>query len=314
MPGKAAAPWRRRAPLGPVVALAAYLVLFPAIFVLGPLAGLLLVSGPVTLRERWWVAAALIWMVVAFLHPGGIATQVVLAWGVLVTGAFLGLAIWRPRPWVTVALQASTVAWLALTVIAWGLGLRWSEVRLAVAHDGWEMCRQLFGDTGLPSMVSPQRAASIAGYRDALSEGVAVVAGLYPALLVLTGLLGLGLAWNWYHRISSKPIGPTPAGFAAFRFNDQLIWGVVAALGLMILPVPDPGTSVGANLALVLGGLYAARGAAVVWTSMAAVPGAFLLALGLGMMVLLPIALGGLVSLGLADTWLDFRRRFAPSH
>jgi hypothetical protein len=33
---------------------------------------------------------------------------------------------------------------------------------------------------------------------------------------------------------------------------------------------------------------------------------------GVIVIFLLPVALGVLISLGLADTWLDFRRRFAP--
>ena len=312
MSDEGATPARRRA-LGPVAALVAYLLLCPAIFVLGPLAGLLLISGPGTLREWWWLAAALAWMAATLAQPGGISVQILLAWGVFLTGAFLALVVWRPRPWFTVALQATVVAWVSLSLVAWGLGLRWSEIELAVAHDGWEACRRLLGEGGLSSLMSPQRAAGLATYVDAMANSVRLWANVYPALLVLAGLPGLGLAWHWYHRISSRPIGPAPSRFAAFRFNDHLVWGVVTAVGLIVLPIPEPGPSLGLNLALVLGGLYAARGAAVTWTSVSAIPGGGVLAVGLGMM-LLPVALGGLVSLGLADTWVDFRRRLAPSH
>ena len=71
------------------------------------------------------------------------------------------------------------------------------------------------------------------------------------------------------------------------------------------------------NVALVTAGLYAARGAAVGWSSAQFLPFPMLLALVLGLLfislVLLPVVVGGLFALGLADTWLDFRRRYAAS-
>jgi hypothetical protein len=41
------------------------------------------------------------------------------------------------------------------------------------------------------------------------------------------------------------------------------------------------------------------------------VPGAVLAALAVVTIFLLPFVMGGLTLLGLADTWLDFRRRIA---
>ena len=39
-------------------------------------------------------------------------------------------------------------------------------------------------------------------------------------------------------------------------------------------------------------------------------PLALLAILFLGVLIILPVALGGFFALGLADTWVDFRRRF----
>ncbi|MGH7525324.1 MAG: hypothetical protein ACREMX_01315, partial [Gemmatimonadales bacterium] len=57
--------------------------------------------------------------------------------------------------------------------------------------------------------------------------------------------------------------------------------------------------------------LYATRGLAVFSAGSARVPGAMIAVLTLVAMLLLPFVLGGLTLLGLADTWLDFRRRLA---
>jgi hypothetical protein len=70
---------------------------------------------------------------------------------------------------------------------------------------------------------------------------------------------------------------------------------------------------VGSNLLLVWSVLYAVRGLAVFSAGSRRVPGPVLATLSLVAMFLLPFVLGGLTLLGLADTWLDFRRRLAAS-
>ena len=67
----------------------------------------------------------------------------------------------------------------------------------------------------------------------------------------------------------------------------------------------------GANLLLVWGGLYAARGLAVFSAGSARVPTPVVATLAFISLFLLPFVVGGLLLLGLADTWLDFRRRLA---
>jgi hypothetical protein len=70
---------------------------------------------------------------------------------------------------------------------------------------------------------------------------------------------------------------------------------------------------VGANLLLVWAVLYAVRGLAVFAAGTRRVPTVVIATLSLIAMLLLPFVVGGLTLLGLADTWLDFRRRLAAS-
>jgi uncharacterized protein YybS (DUF2232 family) len=136
---------------------------------------------------------------------------------------------------------------------------------------------------------------------------------LYPGLLALAAIAGLRLAWAWYHRIADRPVGAPPVPFPGFGFNDQLIWGWVLGLALALLSEPSWAPVAGANVLLVWGALYATRGLAVVTFFGRRTPPVVLVALGLITVVMLPFVLGGLTIVGLADTWLDFRRRLTPA-
>jgi hypothetical protein len=56
-----------------------------------------------------------------------------------------------------------------------------------------------------------------------------------------------------------------------------------------------------------------ARGAAVVWSGMQRLPVQLQVILAMGAVVLLPVSLGATFALGVADTWVDIRRRAAPT-
>jgi hypothetical protein len=87
----------------------------------------------------------------------------------------------------------------------------------------------------------------------------------------------------------------------------------VVGLALMLLPEPEWARAAGANVLLVWVALYATRGLAVVVTVAARTPGTVLVVIALVTVILMPFVLGGLTIVGLADTWLDFRRRVTPA-
>jgi hypothetical protein len=80
-----------------------------------------------------------------------------------------------------------------------------------------------------------------------------------------------------------------------------------------VLPLSPGWRALGGNLLLVWSALYAARGLAVFSAGSQRVPRTVIATLSVVAMFLLPFVLGGLTLLGLADTWLDFRRRLATS-
>jgi len=288
------------------MSLLAFLFLAPPIFLLGPLAGLIAVSRPRTLREWWWLAAAALWIGATVPRSGGIAEQAVLALGVFITGTFVGVALRDRRPFFSMALLALFLAMPILVLWAWHLGIGWDELRLAVIRDGHQL------QDALSSLPSAGDGGATAQYVDALSAGIESAAALFPGLLALTALLGMYLAWHWYHRIAAHPLGAPAGPFQGFRFSDHLVWGAITGLALTILPLPAPAGAVGANILVLFGGLYVLRGAAVLRAAAGETSVFGWLIVGVIVIFLLPIALGVLISLGLADTWLDFRRRFAP--
>jgi hypothetical protein len=286
-----------------VLLFAGYLLVAPPMFVFGPLAGLLLLSRPATLREWVWAAAAASWSLLWLSEGSGLSGQFVRAAAVLVSGSYLALTLWRPSNQLSRCLAATAGAGIALGGWMVGLGVHWTELRQSIQLDLGEIDRlaraQWSGMSG-----ATEALADLAGMADTLST-------LYPGLLALAAIAGLRLAWSWYHRIAERPIGPAPAPFAAFSFNDQMVWGLVIGVALLLLPLPGARV-VGDNVVLVWGALYTVRGMAVFAAVAGRVPVPVLAAIAAVTLLLLPFVLGGLTLLGLADTWLDFRRRLTP--
>ena len=293
---------------GATFLLVAYLLLAPPVLFFGPLAGLLLLSRPRTLREWLWLLGTGIWTAIWLNQAGGLAAQFARAAAVLLTGTFLALTVWRPSDRFSRALAATALAGVALTVWMAHLGIDWSEIRHAVEHDLWTYNRELMRRLG--------EAAPASGAQDLLDEmsaTVRTIGALYPALLTIASVAGLRLAWSWHHRIARRPLGAPPPAFSAFAFSDQLVWGWVVGLLLCVLPLPDVWRAIGINLLMACAILYAVRGLAVFSAGSKRVPGAVIATLSVIAMFLFPFVVGGLTLLGLADTWLDFRRRLTAS-
>jgi hypothetical protein len=144
-----------------------------------------------------------------------------------------------------------------------------------------------------------------------------------PAFLALESLLALALGWAAYHRLSRVRIGPPLGALRDVRFNDQLVWGLVVGVTVILLPTLAEWRTVGANLFCFFGSLYAFRGAGVLtWW----IPDRLAVPALVALVVLVPILgsvwvvlamLAVTFSLGLGDTWRDFRagaqsRRSSP--
>lgn len=192
------------------------------------------------------------------------------------------------------------------------------ERRAGHSLDGW---RQARGDAPwLPDgLLGGGAGAELAARATATADVVAALprhaARLAPALVGLESLAALALAWGLYHRLSRTRIGPPLGALRAFRFNDQLIWGLVVGGVMVLVPSLAALDTVGTNLLVFFGALYAMRGVGVFWW-WAADKGVALVALG-GVLLLAVLGLPAVAAtltaaallVGLGDTWQDWRRR-----
>jgi hypothetical protein len=142
---------------------------------------------------------------------------------------------------------------------------------------------------------------------------------VFPALLSLQSLAALALAWATYHRLGRARLGAPLRPLREFRFNDQLVWGLIVGLTIMLLPTLAPARDAGKNLLVFFGALYAMRGLGVLTWFMA--PGSLGVALAIAFVLLwapvlnafaalafMTLAVAAL-ALGLGDTWADWRSR-----
>ena len=142
---------------------------------------------------------------------------------------------------------------------------------------------------------------------------------LYPSLLALESLVALALAWSVYHRLSRARLGPPLGLLKDFRFNDQLVWGLIVGLTIVFLPTLASVRLLGRNLLVFFGALYAVRGLGVLSWFMA--PGALAISATVGFFMLFWPVLNAIAALGfmfvgiaafglgLGDTWADWRNR-----
>jgi hypothetical protein len=281
-----------------------------------PCAALLLLApgGSPTDRPGWSqpLAGLIGAMSVALLVlTGGISSRIAAVTStyiVLVTAAFVAFVLLRPAPILRQALRSLVAGGLATAVLiqaVWG-----SDAWGALA---WEATR----DAGL----TMRSLVEIAPDAFAIYEPmVRFVSLTWPGMLALQTLAGLALAWQLHLRLAPAALGaPAPRPrFKDFRMGDGWVWGIVAWLGVLILPVSNAWHVAGTNVGLVASALYVLRGAAIVVTFAEAFGVsvvALVIAAGAAAALAVPLlfVLPGLCTLGITDTWYQYRRRLAAA-
>ncbi len=146
---------------------------------------------------------------------------------------------------------------------------------------------------------------------------------VFPSLLALQSLAALALAWATYHRLARTRLGAPLRPLREFRFNDQLVWGLIVGLTIILVPTLTALRGGGWNLLVFFGALYAVRGFGVLTWFMA--PGKLGITLAVGFLMLWAPVLNavaalafmmlgvGSLALGLGDTWADWRSRARPT-
>jgi hypothetical protein len=272
---------------------------------------MLIVAPAPAERSRWGVPLAAIVGAVSlallFISDGsGRLAAVTSAYIVVTTAAFVAMLLVSPGPILRQAVRATTSG---LIVTALMIEVLWrSEAWSSLA---WEATRQ----ASLMMRVVVEQVPD--AFR--LYEPVVRFASVtWPGMLILQTLAGLTLAWHLHRRITRFEFGAALGRFRDFCIGDAWVWGIVAWLGVLIVPVSSVLHVAGTNLGLIAGVLYVLRGAAIV-LSFADAVGISVTALVIAAVTAAALAvpllfvLPGLCTLGITDTWYHYRRRLAAA-
>jgi hypothetical protein len=263
-------------------------------------------------RSSRWVGIGIVLWVLALLVAAGPLAGLSRGWALIVGSIFFATSVARPS-W--------DVTSRALVAVAGGLvggmiGL------LATEQAGTldQLIRTHFATISSMTIGDLQErmpdSAWIAELNAATEQISTLQADLFPALLALQTMAALALACWWVARLG-RSSSPTFAvhRLRDFRFQDQLIWLLIAALLLYLLPIPEVGDRIAMNLILFMVGLYALRGLAIFVFLAGGTRSIATLVLGaVALVFLYPIAFTAALVLGVGDTWLDVRGRIAKAN
>jgi len=275
---------------------------------------------------RLWLA--IIWTglalwIVSLARPGALPFDALArGWGTILAASFGVVSAVAPRrPFLTRALSATAMAMAVGLVVIVALRIPPASVS---RHIGDELSRRLESaeaEWGTRSTSPewkeltqryPAASAMVEQGQAQLRQIPPLTSQFFPALLAMESLAMLGLAWSLYHRASRTRIGAPLRARSEFRFNDQLVWGFVLGVTVLVVPTLQDVRGVGLNLLLFFGVLYALRGMGVLDWFLAprgVVRLLFFIAIFLAWPVVSVFSLG----LGLGDTWIDWRGRARPA-
>ena len=267
-----------------------------------PLAVLLIATGPRHLRAGVLVAVI---VASAFLGERSGLWWFERGWPLMLAGVFVWVETWR-REWgfstqALAALGLAVVAAAAIFAVSSGAWLDINSLMAARANAAAQMARALVADR-------PDVAVETA-----IQKVVGLQVTLFPALLAISSMAALGVAVTARDWLAGE-WKPGTGRLRSFRFNDHLVWVWLLGLGLLVAPVGQIADRIGGNAMFFMGALYVLRGVAVLLSIVGAIPLSAAILGGLLAVLLYPalaLILAVALIVGLGDTWLNLRGRFA---
>ena len=260
-----------------------------------------------------WVAAA-VWLLTRPLPGSEAFASLARGWGVLLAAVFGALCVLRPRrgvldqALVAVALTF-VVALVVLLTLPGAIGAdlgRLLQAEYASRVGEWRTWITTLD--AQPAWMARFREPVLVEYARLPDRSVAVL----PAALALQSLGVLAVAWALYQRLGRVRIGPPMGRLRDFRFSDQLVWGLIVGITLVLVEAFGELRGAGINLLVFFGALYVVRGAGVLAWLLGPKRWARVLLVTVGVIAWQLLAPFALV-LGVGDTWLDWRGRTRPT-
>ena len=261
----------------------------------------LLLVGTNTLRGYAILGASLIAIIIVMVGPYDGMWYLERGWALLLGGCFVGLSIARPK--MKISDRALEAVFGALVLAA---------ILMTLMSGAWNIVDWVISDRVRATVAQVIALGGSEGLAPALITALYQTADaqilIFPALTALASMSALLLSW-WLFIFFSGRSEEALGSVKNFRFNDHLIWMLVVGLFLLFTRWSEPLQRLGSNAVVFIGALCAVRGAAVI----VFITGGFSV-LGyamtlLGLVIVTPIVLGGAVLIGIADIYLDFRKR-----
>jgi len=227
-------------------------------------------------------------------------------WAIVLGGLFTAFTLVRPKWRLTSRALAATAA--TAVFVAGVLAIRgeaWTRLDAAVGR-----LVQSELDVTVQMLTALRGSGAVTQETLAIMQDLASVrVAVFPALLALESIAALGVAW-WAR---ARLLGDRDRGLSPlrdFRFNDHLVW--VLVLGLLLLVLQSGAAArLGSNALVLMGALYALRGAAVFLFVSGGMSLMGYVAFALLLVLVPPVTLGTAALIGIGDTWLDLRSRTA---
>ena len=261
----------------------------------------LLLVGTNALRGYAILGATLIAIIIVMVGPYDGMWYLERGWALLLGGCFVGLSIVRPK--MKISDRALEAVFGALVLAA---------ILMTLMSGAWNIVDWVISDRVRATVAQVIALGGSEGLAPALITALYQTADaqilIFPALTALASMSALLLSW-WLFIFFSGRSEEALGSVKNFRFNDHLIWMLVVGLFLLFTRWSEPLQRLGSNAVVFIGALCAVRGAAVI----VFITGGFSV-LGyamtlLGLVIVPPIVLGGAVLIGIADIYLDFRKR-----
>ena len=261
----------------------------------------LLLVGTNALRGYAILGATLIAIIIVMVGPYDGMWYLERGWALLLGGCFVGLSIVRPK--MKISDRALEAVFGALVLAA---------ILMTLMSGAWNIVDWVISDRVRATVAQVIALGGSEGLAPALITALYQTADaqilIFPALTALASMSALLLSW-WLFIFFSGRSEEALGSVKNFRFNDHLIWMLVVGLFLLFTRWSEPLQRLGSNAVVFIGALCAVRGAAVI----VFITGGFSV-LGyamtlLGLFIVPPIVLGGAVLIGIADIYLDVRKR-----
>ncbi len=288
-----------------------FVMLAPAAMLAFPLSVLLFTTPPRSKNEVMAAALAGGFSLAWLIQQGTLPDQTLRA-GVVIAGIVFALfARYTASAVIHRSLVSIATAALAIGSMLYAQGSSWRELSWWVERDAARSARmieQAFWAVGSGAQ------SGEAGVSGLLRQTVQFVTDYHPAIIAVQMMAALALATAIYQRITTHPRGTALQSFWEFRFNENTGWLAIGLLAVVLTPGLDAARPLAANVLLLLGALYALRGLAVAATGLrrAGLGRGFTVVIAIATaLLILPIALAGAILLGIVDSRIDLRRRWA---